>query len=89
MLTPELVYHASVMVAVGLLLALFVIWLRRDLGQSMAVMLTGSSSNALLTRPGIGPGRGLSRVLEVRFAGWRRGTRPGRSKTETGPRLRC
>jgi small-conductance mechanosensitive channel len=38
MLSPELVYHASVTVTVGLLLALFVIWLRRDLGQSMAVM---------------------------------------------------
>ncbi len=38
MLTPELVYHASVMVTVGLLLALFVVWLRRDLGQLMAVM---------------------------------------------------
>ncbi len=38
MLTPELVYHASVMVTVGLLLALFVVWLRRDLGQAMAVM---------------------------------------------------
>ena len=38
MLSPELVYHASVTVTFGLLLALFVIWLRRDLGQSMAVM---------------------------------------------------
>ena len=38
MLTPELVYHASVTVTVGLLLALFVVWLRRDLAQSMAVM---------------------------------------------------
>jgi len=38
MLTPELVYHASVTVTVGLLFALIVIWLRRDLAQTMAVM---------------------------------------------------
>ncbi len=38
MLTPELVYHASVTVTLGLLLALIVVWLRRDLRQGMATM---------------------------------------------------
>ncbi len=38
MLTPELVYHASVTVAAGLLFALIVIWLRRDLAHGMAAM---------------------------------------------------
>ena len=38
MLSPELVYHASVTVTVGLLFALFVVWLRRDLVKAMATM---------------------------------------------------